>query len=310
MNTFTLSTRHFFIGAAVALCALPSCTAFAAEDSKSWKGHFTWNFSIGDHVSFGSNRTKGSGAVKEETRAVAGFTRLVLALPATVTLSQGATESLAISADDNLLPLMRTRVENGELVIDADKSRGFSTRQAIKIRLTVKKLDGILINGAGDVFGDQITSDKLDISITGSGDVKIKSIRADQVKIGIDGSGDVTLDALEGKSVEASINGSGDVRLPSVQASMVKISVRGSGDVLAAGNVDTVRVDVVGSGDVRARKLIAREADVSITASGDAVVHASEKLAASVTGSGDVRYAGSPANVSRKVRGSGSIEPL
>jgi hypothetical protein len=310
MNKSKFSARHFFIVATVALCALPSCTAFAAEDSTSSKGRFTWNFNFGDHASFGSNRTKGSGAVKEEVRSVAGFTRLVLALPARVTLTQGATESLAITADDNLLPLMRTRVENGELVIDADKSRGFSTRQAIKIRLTVKKLDGILINGAGDVFGDQLTSDKLDISITGSGDVKIKSIRADQVKIGIDGSGDVSLDALDSKSVEASINGSGDVRLPSVQAASVKISVRGSGDVVAAGNVDTVRVDVVGSGDVRAKKLIAREVEVSITASGDAVVHASQKLAASVTGSGDIRYAGSPASVSRKVHGSGSIEPL
>ena len=124
MNTFTLAARHFFIAAAVALCALPSCTAYAADDSKSWMGPFTWNFGFGDHVSYGSNRTKGSGAVKEETRAVAGFTRLVLALPATVALTQGATESLAISADDNLLPLLRTRVENGELAIDADKSRG------------------------------------------------------------------------------------------------------------------------------------------------------------------------------------------
>lgn len=230
MNTFTLAARHFFIAAAVALCALPSCTAYAADDSKSWMGPFTWNFGFGDHVSYGSNRTKGSGAVKEETRAVAGFTRLVLALPATVALTQGATESLAISADDNLLPLLRTRVENGELAIDADKSRGFSTRQAIKIRLTVKKLDGILINGAGDVFGDQLTGDKLDISITGSGDVKIKSIRADQVKIGIDGSGDVTLDALESKSVEARIDGSVDVRYAG-SPSKVSRKVRGSGSI-------------------------------------------------------------------------------
>src|SRR6185436_4308263 len=97
------------------------------------------------------------------------------------------------------------RVEGGELVIDADKSRGFSTMKAIKIRLTVKSLNGISIKGSGDVIGDQLKSDKLDIAIAGSGDVKFKSIRADQFSIGIKGSGDVLIDSLESKSVETSI---------------------------------------------------------------------------------------------------------
>lgn len=58
------------------------------------------------------------------------------------------------------------------------------------------------------------------------------------------------------------------------------------------------------------RKLIAREAEVKIMASGDVEVHAKEKLVASVYGSGEVRYAGSPASVSKTVRGSGSIEAV
>ena len=228
----TPANRLISAVAAATLCVAIVGTARADEGDTPKSNHFSWNFNFdfGNSVSYGSNRTKGSGVMKEEARTVANFSRLVLALPATVTLTQGSTESLTITSDDNLLPLVATRVEGGELTIDADKSRGFSSKREIKIRLTVKSLNGITIKGSGDVY--------------------------------------------------------------------------------AAGIADKVDVEIMGSGDVRARKLVAREAAVKIAASGDAEVHAREKLTASVSGSGEVRYAGSPANVSKTVRGSGSVEPL
>ena len=298
--------------ATAALAVAATGTAQAEETEKSTSKHFSWNFNInfGNQSSFGTNRTKGSGVMKQETRPVANFSRLVLALPAVVTLSQGATESLTITTDDNLLPVIATRVESGELIIDADKSRGFSTTQQIKIRLVVRSLNGITIKGSGDVIGDELRSDKLDIAINGSGDVKFKSIRADEFKVTIKGSGDVAINALESKLVEAAIRGSGDIKLPSLQTGVATISVHGSGDVFAAGVADKVDVEIVGSGDVRTLKLIARETNVNIMASGDAEVHAGERLTATVSGSGSIRYAGSPASVSRMVRGSGTIKSL
>lgn len=304
--------RHFVTTAIIAAMFLGALAGpvRAAEITVNKSGNFSWSWSFGNNIQYGSNRTKGSGVIKEASRPVEKFSRVMLALPATVTIVQGPTESLTISTDDNLLPLMSTRVENDELIIDADKNRGFSTKESIKIRLTVKSLNSIRINGSGDVIGDQLQSDKFDILIAGSGDVKFKSIRADQFTIGIKGSGDVAIDALTSKSVDASIHGSGDIKLPSLQAAQVNISVNGSGDVFAAGNAEKIDIDIMGSGDVRTRKLIAREARVKIMASGDAEVHAKEKLTASVTGSGDIRYAGSPTNISKTVRGSGSVEAM
>ena len=298
--TFTVAT----------VCGIFAGTAHAEEGATGKSSHFSWSWSFGNHVNYGDNRTKGSGVLKSESRTVAGFSRLVLALPATVAVAQGPTESLTITTDDNLLPLMATRVEDDALIIEGDKSRGFSTRQEIKISLTVKSLNAITIKGSGDVSGNQLTSDKLDVAIAGSGDVKFKTIRADQFRIAIEGSGDVAVDSIESQSVDASIRGSGDIRLPLLQAKRVSISVKGSGDVSAAGTADNVDVEIMGSGDVRTRKLVAREAKVTIMASGDAQVHASEKLTATVQGSGEVRYAGSPANITRTVSGSGSIRAL
>ena len=313
MQISTGSARRRFITiaiiAATLLGALAS-PAHAVDITINKTGNFSWSWSSSNNIQYGSNRTKGSGVVKDVSRPVEKFSRLMLALPATVTIVQAPTESLTISTDDNLLPLMSTRVENDELIIEADKNRGFSTKEGIKIRLTVKSLNGIKISGSGDVIGDQLQSDKFDILIAGSGDVKFKSIRADQFTIGIKGSGDVAIDALTSKSVDASIHGSGDIKLPSLQAAQVNISVNGSGDVFAAGNAEKVDIEIMGSGDVRTRKLIAREARVKIMASGDAEVYAKEKLTATVTGSGDIRYAGSPSNISKTVRGSGSVEAM
>lgn len=313
MQISTDSARRRFITAAIVAATLLGALVgptHAADVTISKSGNFSWSWNFGNNVQYGSNRTKGSGVVKDASRAVEKFSRLMLALPATVTVVQGPTESLTISTDDNLLSLVSTRVEGDELIIEGDKNRGFSTKEGIKIRLTVKSLNGIKINGSGDVIGDQFQSDKFDIQIAGSGDVKFKSIRADQFTIGIKGSGDVAVDALTSKSVDASIHGSGDIKLPSLQAAQVNISVNGSGDVFAAGNAEKIDIEIMGSGDVRTRKLIAREARVKIMASGDADVYAKEKLTANVIGSGDIRYAGSPSNISKTVRGSGSVEAM
>ncbi len=54
--------------------------------------------------------TAGSGTAKTETRPVAGFTSIELAGTGDVQVKQTGTESLTVTADDNLLPLLTTEV--------------------------------------------------------------------------------------------------------------------------------------------------------------------------------------------------------
>jgi len=48
--------------------------------------------------------TKGSGRVVTETREVGGFTKVELSGSGELTIEKTGTESLSISAEDNLLP--------------------------------------------------------------------------------------------------------------------------------------------------------------------------------------------------------------
>ena len=316
MNTHTKWVRSRFVAGVISatlIGGLFTTTASAGEsagESGSGKAKFSWSWNFNNNVSYGHNRTKGSGVTKDESRSINNFSALTLALPATVTLTQGPIESLNISADDNILPLITTRVVNNELLIEGDSNRGFSTHKEIKIRVTVKSINNVKIKGSGDVFGGPLNSEKLDIAIEGSGDVKLTSIRADQLKIAITGSGDITIDSVESKSLASTIQGSGDIKLGTVKAGDVTIALKGSGDISAAGTADKVSIEISGSGDVHAAKLIAREVDVRVASSGEADVHATEKITARVMGSGEIRYAGSPKKVDQVVRGSGSIDAI
>jgi hypothetical protein len=290
----------------LALVAMMSPVVPAMAEGKS-NGNWSWSGSWGSHTNWGKNATKGSGAVKTETRAVQNFSRIELQVPADVTLVQGTTESLTITTDDNLLPLIQTRVDGNTLKIKGDRNRGFSTRKGVKIQVALKNLEAVAIEGSADVEADTLRVGNFEASIRGSGDMKFKTLRGDNIKVRIDGSGDVSVDAVIAKSVEGAIRGSGDMKFSSLKTDAVKVSIDGSGDFSAAGIADTVDARIAGSGDIRMRSLLARDVTVSISASGDAEVNATEKLKATVNGSGEVRYVGAPKNLTKSVQGSGSV---
>ncbi len=287
--------------------AIGFSSAFADEPQHSKWDRFPGMWTSASGVQWGVNRVKGSGVLKQETRTVANISRLEIHLPANVALTQGSSETLSITTDDNLLPLVQTRVENGVLKISGDPKRGFSTRTDVKIVLSVKSLEAITIEGSGAVNADTLRTPALDIAIRGSGDVRFKTLRADKLTTSIEGSGDIIVDAVVAKSISSSVQGSGDVKFASLKSDQVKIAIDGSGDFGASGITDTLEIRINGSGDVRAKSLLARAVDVSINASGDAAVNVSEKLTASVIGSGDIRYLGSPKDISKNVQGSGRI---
>jgi hypothetical protein len=199
-------------------------------------------------------RVEGSGNVVEEVRAVTGFNRLVLEGPMDVQLRRAASERVVVRADDNIVPLIETRVEGGRLIVGVRRETSFRTRSKLVVQVDFTQLDGVQVRGSGD-------------------------ISADRVKASI---------------FEGTIHGSGNVRINELDAETVALSIAGSGNFNARGRAGTVGVVIEGSGDVHVENLEAKTAAVRIAGSGDARVHASESLQVRIAGSGDVRYRGSP----------------
>jgi hypothetical protein len=203
---------------------------------------------------FNSQRVRGSGKMSRENRNVRGFREVKFTSVGEVTLEQGATESLEIEAEDNLLPYIRTEVEGGRLRIGTERGVSLSPTITIRYRLTVKEIEGIELSGSGKIVTSPLTCSEMKLNLPGSGEIRIGGLSA--------------------RVLEASISGSGDIEVP--------------------GKAGRVTVEISGSGEYNGGGLESETADISISGSGDATVWVRDRLSASISGSGDVDYYGEP----------------
>jgi hypothetical protein len=202
-------------------------------------------FAIININSCNSNAIQGSGVSKTESRNVPSFSKIELSGSPDVEVAVGPAESLSVTADDNILPLIETKVDGGTLDIGSKDS--YSTSIGVKVKITAPTLEGV--------------------SISGSGNIHVTGLKAGEMEAGITGSGNIVI----------------------------------------AGTSDQLTAHITGSGNLKADELSVKHARVTVTGSGDATIRASDEVEATVTGSGNIRYAGNPPQVKRNVIGSGEI---
>lgn len=197
----------------------------------------------------GAETVTGSGNPATETRSVAGAHGVSMSVPGKLEIVIGDAEKLTINGDDNILPMLETPVERGELRIRFRDRGNVNLRFKTPLRMTlaVKSIDGIAIAGSGDVVANGLDARKLAVSISGSGNVTLGG-KAQSLEAQIAGSGDVRAGKLEAKTASVSIAGSGDATLWARES--LQASVAGSGDVRYYGD-PTVQRSVMGSGSVR-----------------------------------------------------------
>jgi len=211
---------------------------------------------------------EGEGPVEQETHDVDSFAVIVLNCPADLYISQNYfPEVVTVKAPQNIIDLMEIGVDGNRLVVDSKEC--FSTKERVEVYVNSKRIEGIEIQGSGDVH---------------------------------------TLTDLRGSSLDVKINGSGDFT-GEVSYRRLTVNINGSGDVKLSGRANRMEVSINGSGDVKAPNMTCKSTSVNINGSGDAFINAEEYLEATISGSGDVRYTGWPKDSTFVVRGSGRIKP-
>jgi|SRR5262245_35066433 len=109
-----------------------------------------------------------------------------------------------------------------------------------------------------------------------------------------------TLDAL-------TLTGSGNIVVTGIDAESLEVSLPGSGMITGDGTATRLDVRVDGSGMVQFAELVASDVRAAVAGSGSVFITATKSLAASVSGSGAIVYAGNPQDVTRSVTGTGAI---
>lgn len=197
---------------------------------------------------------RGSGKLVTETRRVSGITSVELSGVGTLIIEQGDEESLEITAEDNIIGYLESRVNGSTLSLGVQDFIDLYPTEEIILNLKVKDLSSIETSGSGYVQMDTLETEFLKIDISGSGEAVIQSLNAE------------TLDA----------------------------EISGSGEMDISGSVDHQSLRISGSGTFNGKDLSSDSANVDISGSGSAVIWATDDLRLDLSGSGEVEYYGEP----------------
>jgi hypothetical protein len=233
--TPTTPARHRLSACAVALVL--ATAPFAATPASA----ADWSFGGGEQV-------KGNGNVKRQAREIGHFTGLAMALPGKVEVRNGAAEGITIEADDNLLPLIETVVEDGTLKIRNRNRTNIQTRN-LKIVVQARELDRLALAGSGSIEADRVNGSKLSFDVGGSGTIKVGKAEGQAISVNLGGSGGLKVEDGSARSLSASIGGSGTVDMARVRVEKASVTVAGSGDATLWVR-DNLSMTVAGSGDV------------------------------------------------------------
>ncbi len=191
----------------------------------------------------------GSGTVITESRQVDSFDRLVVEGSGQVFVEIGPAPSLEVQAEDNVIPVLTTEINNGRLILSIEPDTSLRDIEPIVYRITAPDLVGIDIAGSGDVMADGIETTEFEVSIAGSGDVEPVGV-AEHLSLSTAGSGTYRGIGLVAQSAKVDIAGSGSAMVNATVT--LEISVAGSGSVEYVGN-PTVTQSIAGSGRVLQR---------------------------------------------------------
>jgi predicted small secreted protein len=219
------------------------------------------------------NVVRGSGNLTTESRQVSGFNAVRLDGAGKLVVTQGDTESLTIEAEDNIISDLKSTVQGNTLVLGIQESfwhKAILPTRAITYTLTVKDLNKVTFNGAGDLEMDELNTSSVDITINGAGQASINTLNADSVAVQISGTGNVQL-AGEVNQSKLNIDGAGNVQ---------------AGDLKTANT--TVIVNGLGNGTVWATNSL----DVTINGGGTLGYYGSPDISQNINGAGNINNLG------------------
>lgn len=197
----------------------------------------------------------GKGPVESQTRDLSGFSSLYLDCDADVTYIQDSTYQVSLSGQQNIVAVLETRVDEGQLRISYLRE--------------VRKHDGLRI---------VIHSPKMNsCTIAGSGNISTTSgYTGTTIGFYISGSGNITTGTLNCSSLDTKISGSGNI-------------------TIGGGSSNSCVHNITGSGNIVALEHKSSTVTAKITGSGNITVNVSDKFDATISGSGTIKYKGNPA---------------
>ena len=183
------------------------------------------------------------------------------------------TFSSIIAAGKNILPHIKTEVNNGQLIIQLDKVGGqpfysketktfhFQTSNSIlsdaqiKIKVFGPSLEEIFTSGSINFVADSLsTTEEFKIHTAGKADIDIKHVACNNSRIEIAGNSNVKIGNLTCQNLRIETAGKGDVKLNVNGADNTDINVAGKSDAdITFNNCNRAGIHVAGLANITLR---------------------------------------------------------
>jgi len=217
----------------------------------------------------GTFPTTGSGAIKDEVREVGSFTGVKVGSGIRATVTIGPKTSVTLSGEDNLLPLIKIEVVDGNLTTRIDRGMGIHTSKPIRLTVVTPQLVLAVASGGASIKGDATPGPTFEAGASGGGTVTVKGVKSKAVALEASGGGRVTLEGVQAEAIRVSASGGGTVAF---SGSNKELDANLSGGaVLKAQDVAVQSLRVNGSGGSRAYAQATSQ--VTGTLSGGSTLH-------------------------------------
>ena len=208
---------------------------------------------------------KGNGILRSEERITPNFSKVSSSGSFIVHITRGDEFDILVSAEENILPYIKTRVYGSDLHIDTRGFHSISNTLPMEVYITMPELRGVVLSGSGEITTDYFYPDHFNALVSGSGNIST---------------------AIEAKDIEAMLSGSGSLDLSGI-AEEASLIVSGSGQIDAY-HLDIEKCDakISGSGDmwINASDFIT----ASISGSGNVYYYGDPAVETHISGSGNV----------------------
>jgi len=222
-------------------------------------------------VAFGTSCKKeliGEGPITSQTRTINSFEGINLKMNGNVYYKNDPVWRIEVTAKESVHSILETRVENNRLIVRYSNGKTYDNDESIRI----------------NVFGPGVSSFELNTS----GNIYVQTkIQSPNVYLRSSGAGSIFLQDIETGTIDAESTQSGRI-------------------IAGAGNAITERLKTDGSGKIDLSGIHAKSVTARVVGSGDIRVRVSESLDATLNGSGDIYFSGSPL-ITTHGGGSGSL---
>ena len=189
---------------------------------------------------------KGSGNIITETYEVSEFDEIDFSSVGQVNIIQDGSSGVSITGDDNIVELYEVEVRGNRLDIDSESYVNFSPSSELVIDIYLSDLTELSISGAGDILGENLQLEDLEIDLTGAGQIELSG-SAETLDLNSSGAADIDVQNLEVERAAVNLTGVGNITLWVTDALNARIS--GAGNISYYGEPE-VDSDISGVGRI------------------------------------------------------------